>query len=757
MTWLQEVKSDAGARPDIPVLIPLIPFRATGKPVPEASPFLTYHIHGDTAMSMGLALALGLTTNTAPSVAAPVAGTSPTTFTSTPTVHYHPNSQSATLDGSSRVLSCPDIMGLAPAIGNAAIAGNKIRNPNMAGAVAGTPGTLPTNWSIGGAAGLTTSVVASGVQNGLAYVDLRFVGTTSGTFATVLMDAAGIIAAANGQAWSGSATVSVVAGSLSNITSVALTTNVLDGASAVLQQLSTIISPTATPTRFSNSGTISNASAAFVRPLLGLNYSSGVAIDVTLRIAYPMLEQAAAASALQAIGPVQMTDGWGRKFWRFSSGQYMLINNALNALNMRQMMVFAVWRVAKVTRGTDFALLSLRYSAYTDDTTNTAQTNGYILRGNAATSTSEAARLKSGTVDSYANGIGGHFIPGAQIHVAGFNSRTTANGGGRFYINERTNDVAQTSLTATNGTGMIIGGKAATSNAVTGTTDNCYDLYELAIWKGTYTNAQSDTASAEMVANWGIQAITGQIIMTGDSITECIDTSSTVVIPQDGIAHKLAAPGAGYIPANFRVINIGIAGSALDTYAGAITGVDLDTQRDDTSSGFQMVYSGGAANNIVTVNIGINDMRSSVGNQTAAQHYARFVTLLNTGTTGYLQRGFKVVAVTPTSISGDATGQSRISAFRDLLINPTTDVIVSQFLTDVLANVGQTYDGLVSVLPIAKIQYASSGTIFADATDAGDTTYYATDGTHHTPLAMTLMVEGGSTPTYGYGPFLQAM
>lgn len=531
-------------------------------------------------MSMGLVLALGLTTNTAPSVAAPVAGASPTTFTSTPTVHYHPNSQTATLNGSNQVTACPDLLGLA---------------------------------------------AASGVSFGGADV-----------------------------------------------------------------------------------------------------------------------------------GPNQMTDALGRKFWRFSSGQYLLINNALNALNMRQMMVFAVWRVAKVTRGTDFALLSLRYSAYTDDTTNTAQTNGYILRGNAATSTSEAARLKSGTVDSYANGIGGHFIPGAQIHVAGFNSRTTANGGGRFYINERTNDVAQTSLTATNGTGMIIGGKATTSNAVTGTTDNCYDLYELAIWKGTYTNAQSDTASAEMVANWGIQAITGQIIMTGDSITECIDTSSTVVIPQDGIAHKLAAPGAGYIPANFRVINIGIAGSALDTYAGAITGVDLDTQRDDTSSGFQMVYSGGAANNIVTVNIGINDMRSSVGNQTAAQHYARFVTLLNTGTTGYLQRGFKVVAVTPTSISGDATGQSRISAFRDLLINPTSDVIVSQFLTDVLANVGQTYDGLVSVLPIAKIQYASSGTIFADATDAGDTTYYATDGTHHTPLAMTLMVEGGSTPTYGYGPFLQA-
>ena len=706
-------------------------------------------------MSMGLSLGLSLS---GPMVgtSTPVAGASPTTFAIAPTVQYHPNSQNATLNGSNQVLDCADLLGLAGVVGVAAIGANTIKNPKMVGVVAGTPGTLPTNWSIGGAAGLTTSVIGTGTEKGMAYVDIRLNGTTSGTFTTILMEAASVIAAVNAQAWSGSATLSVVGGSQTNISSIALTTNVLDVGAAVLQQISTTAAVTGTATRFTNSGTTANASTAFVRPLIGVNYSSGVAIDVTLRIAYPALEQAAAATTPATIGPVQMTDALGRKFWRFSSGQYLLINNALNALNMRQMMVFAVWRVAKVTRGTDFALLSLRYSAYTDDTTNTAQTNGYILRGNAATSTSEAARLKSGTVDSYANGIGGHFIPGAQIHVAGFNSRTTANGGGRFYINERTNDVAQTSLTATNGTGMIIGGKATTSNAVTGTTDNCYDLYELAIWKGIYTNAQSDTASAEMVANWGIQAITGQIIMTGDSITECIDTSSTVVIPQDGIAHKLAAPGAGYIPANFRVINIGIAGSALDTYSGAITGVDLDTQRDDTSSGFQMVYSGGAANNIVTVNVGINDMRSSVGNQTAAQHYARFVTLLNTGTTGYLQRGFKVVAVTPTSISGDATGQSRISAFRDLLINPTTDVIVSQFLTDVLANVGQTYDGLVSVLPISKITYASSGTIFADATDAGDTAYYATDGTHHTPLAMTLMVEGGSTPTYGYGPFLQA-
>lgn len=147
-------------------------------------------------------------------------------------------------------------------------------------------------------------------------------------------------------------------------------------------------------------------------------------------------------------------------------------------------------------------------------------------------------------------------------------------------------------------------------------------------------------------------------------------------------------------------------------------------------------------------------MRSSNGNLTAAAHYANFTALLNTASTGYLQRGFKVVAVTPTAISGDATGQSRIASYRAMLADASTDAVVSQFLTDVQANSGQSYDGLVSVLPLSKVQYAASGTIFLDATDAADTTYYAGDGTHHQQLGYQLQATGGATPQYGYGSIL---
>jgi hypothetical protein len=50
---------------------------------------------------------------------------------------------------------------------------NSIRNNSMQGAVAGTPGTLPTNWSESRAAGLTQTVVGTGTQNGIDYIDIR--------------------------------------------------------------------------------------------------------------------------------------------------------------------------------------------------------------------------------------------------------------------------------------------------------------------------------------------------------------------------------------------------------------------------------------------------------------------------------------------------------------------------------------------------------------------------------------------------------
>ena len=54
---------------------------------------------------------------------------------------------------------------------------NEIRNPRCEGAVAGTPGTLPTNWLVVAGGGVTTEVVGSGTEDGWPYLEFRISGT----------------------------------------------------------------------------------------------------------------------------------------------------------------------------------------------------------------------------------------------------------------------------------------------------------------------------------------------------------------------------------------------------------------------------------------------------------------------------------------------------------------------------------------------------------------------------------------------------
>ena len=64
----------------------------------------------------------------------------------------------------------------------------KVRNNSMAGAVVGSPGTLPTNWSItfNTVTGLSKSVVATGTDSGIPYIDIRISGTASGSGSVIV-------------------------------------------------------------------------------------------------------------------------------------------------------------------------------------------------------------------------------------------------------------------------------------------------------------------------------------------------------------------------------------------------------------------------------------------------------------------------------------------------------------------------------------------------------------------------------------------
>ena len=167
---------------------------------------------------------------------------------------------------------------------------NQIRNNTMQGAVAGTPGTMPTNWTYFANGGLTTSVVGTGTQNGISYIDLRLNGTTSSTFAVLGLDVVGAAASA-GQVWTESFWASLVSGSTANITSLNVNIRQTGGATP---NFDTPFVPTASFTRVLGSGTLGTGATGVI-PALALFFASGVAIDITLRIGWPQLVLGAVA------------------------------------------------------------------------------------------------------------------------------------------------------------------------------------------------------------------------------------------------------------------------------------------------------------------------------------------------------------------------------------------------------------------------------------------------------------------------------
>lgn len=172
---------------------------------------------------------------------------------------------------------------------------NSIRNSSMVGAVAGSPGTLPTNWANINLYGLSRTIVAIGVENGLPYIDFRFNGTANTTEnLRIDLETTTSIAASTGQAWSFSTYAKTISGTTptSQFFIVERTS-----AGAFITQGATSFVPTSTLARFSATRTLSGgATVAAVQPLLMFAVTSGVAYDFTIRIAAPQMELGAYAT-----------------------------------------------------------------------------------------------------------------------------------------------------------------------------------------------------------------------------------------------------------------------------------------------------------------------------------------------------------------------------------------------------------------------------------------------------------------------------
>ena len=177
---------------------------------------------------------------------------------------------------------------------------NSIRNNTMQGAVAGTPGTIPTYWSgASSTSGITRELVGTGVSRGITYIDIRYSGTATATGAFVNQPESGTaVVAATGQSWSASAWWAIAGGSTANITGLTQRVAGRSAAGTLLENTDTAVTLTSTLTRYVASRTMANVSTERVTNDVILTFGAGATIDITLRIGLPQLEQGAFATSV---------------------------------------------------------------------------------------------------------------------------------------------------------------------------------------------------------------------------------------------------------------------------------------------------------------------------------------------------------------------------------------------------------------------------------------------------------------------------
>ena len=178
---------------------------------------------------------------------------------------------------------------------------NSIRNNTMVGAAAGSPGTLPTNWNrTGSITGLTQTIGLPGTINGVNEMTVRLNGTTAASSITYYTDTTTGITASAGQVWTASAFLHLAAGSTTNLTAFQIGLVALDSSQVQIGTNSTIgvlaANLQSSPTRYEVSRTLP-ANTAYVRLFVAATYTNGAAIDFTMGIGLPQLEQGQGATS----------------------------------------------------------------------------------------------------------------------------------------------------------------------------------------------------------------------------------------------------------------------------------------------------------------------------------------------------------------------------------------------------------------------------------------------------------------------------
>lgn len=198
---------------------------------------------------------------------------------------------------------------------------NYLPNSALIGAVVGTS-TLPQFFSIvNGFGAVALTVTGAGQENGFDFVDIRFNGTSNNTggtlgysvpVTTVSSNVPGPIQTIFGEVWAHSIYLSLVGGTLANVSAVNVGWYTYDAAAGFAGNSATGIigSLTSAQQRFSDISSAGPASAAYIWPRLGITWTNAAAIDFTLRLAAMQMEKSASVTAFirTVSGPVTIYD-----------------------------------------------------------------------------------------------------------------------------------------------------------------------------------------------------------------------------------------------------------------------------------------------------------------------------------------------------------------------------------------------------------------------------------------------------------------
>jgi len=414
--------------------------------------------------------------------------------------------------------------------------------------------------------------------------------------------------------------------------------------------------------------------------------------------------------ATPGIGPVQRVDGAGMKCWRFENAALLDLPDSFTVAP-RAFTLFIVGRQHK--RGNRCYFFSTKYQG---DGTTPANVLGALF---ATYGVSNRAPWMNVT-NQYAYNATNlpHMAIGSQLSCFGVASRTTANGGLRYYQNGQTGGAAQAGSALTGCKGGRFGGYFYTGDNSSG-----FDAYCIVGFAGELTNAQADAVSAVLTGHYGLSAITRNLILDGDSITDGVGE-----VPSGGsLGMWLTEPGAGLIPAGVRVINTGISGAQVD---------DCVLRRDNAQGWPLLKIGADTADNLIALQIGRND--TYAGGKTPAQCYDAIKAYWNDATTGVLARGWGAAQMANIACDAGATSAG------------LHDLITTNFAADVAG-------GRVIDLQLIRDSNGGHGANFAPfVPGAANATYYqgsssTLDTTHPSAYGTRIMASGGDTPAHGYG------